>query len=77
MEAADALKLTSKDMLKNKLIDGVIKEPMGGAHVDPATMFETVKKEILANIEELDGKASKDRISNRIKKFDAMGTFKK
>src|ERR1700749_4569850 len=43
--AAEALKLTADDMKKNGLIDGIIKEPLGGAHRDPEQMFETVKKE--------------------------------
>src|SRR5216117_2312947 len=46
-EAAEALKLTADDMLKNKLIDGIIKEPLGGAHRNMNEAFENVKKEIL------------------------------
>src|SRR5690606_35254995 len=45
--AADALKLTSVDMKKNHLIDDVIPEPLGGAHYDRETTFETVKKTIV------------------------------
>ena len=43
-QAADALKLTADDMLKNGLIDGIIKEPVGGAHTNPLEAFENVKK---------------------------------
>ena len=46
-QAADALKLTAKDMKKQKLIDAIIKEPVGGAHSDRNLMFDTVKKSIL------------------------------
>ena len=47
-QAADALKLTAKDMKKQKLIDAIIKEPVGGAHSDRNLMFDTVKKSILS-----------------------------
>lgn len=72
-QAADALKLTSKDMLKNKLVDGVIPEPLGGAHLDWETMMETLKNFILQNINELEKLPSRTRIENRIEKFSAMG----
>lgn len=72
-QAADALKLTSKDMLKNKLVDGVIPEPLGGAHLDWETMMETLKKTILENIVELEKMPSRSRIESRIEKFSAMG----
>lgn len=75
IEAADALKLTSKDMLKNKLIDGVIKEPLGGAHVNPDGMFEIVKKEILKNVKALSAMDPKERVNARIEKFGTMGVF--
>jgi acetyl-CoA carboxylase carboxyl transferase subunit alpha len=75
IEAADALKLTSKDMLKNKLIDGVIKEPLGGAHVNPDGMFEIVKKEILKTIKTLSAMDPKERVNARIEKFGTMGVF--
>ena len=45
-KAADALKLTATDMLNNKLIDGVIKEPLGGAHANQKETFDIVKAEI-------------------------------
>lgn len=75
VEAAEALKLTSKDMLKNKLIDGVIKEPLGGAHVDPDGMFDTVKKEILKHVKALRNAEPDERINKRIDKFSSMGVF--
>ncbi|MDG1476023.1 MAG: acetyl-CoA carboxylase carboxyltransferase subunit alpha [Vicingaceae bacterium] len=74
-EAAEALKLTSDDMLKNKLIDGVIKEPIGGAHVNPEEMFATVKKEILKHLPKL-SELDKDKlVTKRINKFCAMGVI--
>lgn len=72
-KAAECLKLTSKDMLKNKLIDGVIKEPLGGAHQDPAAMGETLKVQILKDIKALGKEKTEKMIANRIDKFCAMG----
>ena len=46
-KAAEALKLTATDMKKNGLIDGIIKEPLGGAHAHPELIFEEVKKAII------------------------------
>ena len=74
-EAAEALKLTSTDMLKNKLIDGVIKEPIGGAHTNPKEMFTIVKKEILKHLPKL-SECDKDKlVTKRINKFCAMGVI--
>src|SRR5690606_21572726 len=55
-QAAEALKLTSKNMLKNGLIDGIIPEPLGGAHQDPVTMANTLKERILKELKELKSK---------------------
>ncbi len=74
-EAAAALKLTAEDMKKNKLIDGVIKEPMGGAHSDPIAMYDIVKKEILKHIEKLEEVESDALIKKRRDKFSKMGVI--
>ncbi len=73
--AAEALKLTSKDMLKNKLIDKIIKEPLGGAHFDREETFKTVRKELLTAFKKLQKEAPEDRINSRREKFLAMGNF--
>ncbi len=73
IEAADALKLTSEDMHKNKLIDGVIREPLGAAHIDPETTFENVRTAILKNLETLNKISPEKRVEQRIEKFSAMG----
>ena len=75
-QAAEALKPTPADMLKFKLIDGIIKEPLGGAHTDAEKMAEKLKKGILDNIKELSQISSEERISQRIEKFGKMGVFK-
>jgi len=74
--AAEALKLTPQDMLKAKLIDKIIKEPLGGAHFDRETTFESVKKEILSTFQKLKKMESRMRIDLRRNKFSNMGVFK-
>jgi acetyl-CoA carboxylase carboxyl transferase subunit alpha len=71
--AAEALKLTSYDMNKNGLIDGVIPEPLGGAHRNHLEMFETVKQEVKKHLTTLKKLSPEDRINQRIDKFSAMG----
>jgi len=71
--AAEVLKLTSSEMLKNKLIDGIIKEPLGGAHQDPVTMASTLKKQILKDIKGLKDRNIDEVITERINKFCSMG----
>ncbi|NIJ52421.1 acetyl-CoA carboxylase carboxyltransferase subunit alpha [Dyadobacter arcticus] len=72
-QAAEAMKITAKDMKKNNLIDGIIAEPLGGAHLDHAWMAEELKRVILENITELSAIDHQDRIDQRIDKFCAMG----
>jgi acetyl-CoA carboxylase carboxyl transferase subunit alpha len=72
-QAAEALKLTAADMLKAGLVDGIIKEPLGGAHVDPVAMANKLKKTILEEVAGLFLVSSEQRILNRIEKFSNMG----
>jgi acetyl-CoA carboxylase carboxyl transferase subunit alpha len=72
-QAAEALKLTATDMLSNKLIDGIIPEPLGGAHLYWDEMSETLKKTIISQINTLSAISPQERISKRIDKFCAMG----
>ena len=71
--AANALKLTGKDMLKQKLIDGIIKEPIGGAHAEPEKMAKKLKSEIKKHILALEALNVEERISIRTEKFSNMG----
>jgi acetyl-CoA carboxylase carboxyl transferase subunit alpha len=73
--AADALKLTAPDMYGLKLIDGIIKEPIGGAHSIPTEIFDTVKGEILKSLQVLSALTPEERIKQRIDKFCAMGVY--
>lgn len=72
-KAAEALKLTAKDMLGNKLIDGIIKEPVGGAHANPEAMFKKFKTELKKNITKLKKIKPDKLVTTRIEKFTAMG----
>ena len=74
-KAADALKLTSDDMMKNKLIDGVIKEPLGGAHTFPEECYKNVKKAIKESISQCKSLTSKKLVKTRMDKFSEMGVF--
>src|SRR5476651_2599482 len=71
--AAEVLKLTSTEMLKNKLIDGIIKEPLGGAHQDPVAMASTLKKQLLKDLKVLKEKNIDEVVNERIEKFCSMG----
>ena len=72
-KAAEALKLTSSDMLGNGLIDGIIPEPLGGAHQDPAQAAVNLKEQLLKDLAELTAKDSDTLIKERIDKFSNMG----
>jgi acetyl-CoA carboxylase carboxyl transferase subunit alpha len=72
-QAAKALKLTATDMLKNKLIDGIIKEPVGGAHADVAEACRLVKEEISLQLDKLVKVDASKLVERRIRKFCDMG----
>ena len=74
--AADALKLTAKDMLKNKLIDKIIDEPLGGAHYNPSEAFQSVKENILFFNKKITSLSKNKMIQIRRKKFTKIGNFK-
>ncbi|MBI1316043.1 acetyl-CoA carboxylase carboxyltransferase subunit alpha [bacterium] len=72
-QAAEALKLTPQDMLKNKLIDEIVEEPLGGAHTDPEESFRRVKDVIVKALPKLQALDPDRRVEERIKKFAQMG----
>jgi acetyl-CoA carboxylase carboxyl transferase subunit alpha len=72
--AAEALKLTPADNLKNKLIDGIVAEPAGGAHFNPCEMASRLRNHILENLNELEKQTPDQRISARIDKYSAMSS---
>jgi acetyl-CoA carboxylase carboxyl transferase subunit alpha len=72
-QAAEAMKPTAKDMLENKLIDGIINEPLGGAHLHWDEMANRLKKRILQETNDLEKLSPRERINERIEKFCSMG----
>lgn len=74
-QASEALKLTSSDMLELQIIDGVVKEPLGGAHANLIAMQQDLKKHILKNIAKLSKIEAQKRIHQRIDKLEQIGRF--
>lgn len=74
-KAAEALKLTSKDMFAQKLVDDVIPEPLGGAHYDKATAFKNVKEYVMKGFNELKDLSTADLVAQRMDKYSKMGHF--
>ncbi len=76
IKAADELKLTPEHMFDFKLVDGIVMEPMGGAHSDHDEMAEILKKHIQTNLKELAKEGHKNMVKRRIAKYRNMGKFK-
>jgi acetyl-CoA carboxylase carboxyl transferase subunit alpha len=74
-KAAEALKPTAQDLYKMKIIDGIVKEPIGGAHSNPEETAKTLRKTIIKNIEELESYTPQERINMRIDKYSNMGVY--
>jgi acetyl-CoA carboxylase carboxyl transferase subunit alpha len=75
-QAAEALKLTASDMKKLKLVDEIIKEPLGGAHRDREKTFSAVSNAIVKAYESLKNLSPKDLVSQRMEKYSQMGVYK-
>jgi acetyl-CoA carboxylase carboxyl transferase subunit alpha len=75
-QAAEALKLTAVDMKKQKLIDDIIPEPLGGAHYDKETTFKNVAKFVTKAYNELKDLSTKDLVNQRLDKYCNMGEYK-
>ncbi|WP_299769011.1 acetyl-CoA carboxylase carboxyltransferase subunit alpha [uncultured Dokdonia sp.] len=74
--AAEALKLTAKDSLKLKVIDSIIKEPLGGAHANREETFKTVRETIESSFNDLKNLSPEELVNDRMKKYSEMGVFK-
>jgi len=74
-KAAEALKLTAQDLLNYKIIDGIIPEPLGGAHRDVKAVASSIEQTIKAALDELSQKPLNRLIEDRYKKFRKMGLF--
>ena len=75
-DAAAALKLTAKDLLEMKIIDGIIKEPMGGAHRKPQEASDNIKKTIKKDLASLKGISKDKLVDMRYDKIRAIGVFR-
>jgi acetyl-CoA carboxylase carboxyl transferase subunit alpha len=75
-QAADALKLTAKNMKQMKLIDEIIKEPLGGAHTDREKTFKSVSDAIVKSYSEFKNLSPKELVKKRMDKYSQMGVFK-
>jgi acetyl-CoA carboxylase carboxyl transferase subunit alpha len=75
-QAAAALKLTGTDMKRLKLIDGIIKEPVGGAHSNREGAFKAVEKQILSAFDELKDLTHVNLVAQRMDKYANMGVYK-
>lgn len=74
-QAAEALKLTAEDMFGFGLIDGIVPEPVGGAHSDHDAMIKALKKHLKQQLAELKDMDADKRIETRINKYEKMGNF--
>lgn len=74
-DAANALKITAQDLMKLEIIDGIVKEPMGGAHYDYDFIGAELKKDILASLEELKKMSPEQLKNDRYDKFRRLGVF--
>ncbi len=75
-QAAEALKLTAKDLLEQKIIDRIVPEPLGGAHRDHKTIAETLKDTIVEELQPLKKMKAEKLVNNRMDKFANMGVYK-
>jgi acetyl-CoA carboxylase carboxyl transferase subunit alpha len=74
--AAEALKLTAKDMKRLKIVDQIVKEPLGGAHADLEKNFKTVSGAITKTFNELKKLSAEDLVEQRMNKYVSLGVYK-
>jgi acetyl-CoA carboxylase carboxyl transferase subunit alpha len=72
-KAAEALKITAKDLLELGLVDEIVPEPVGGAHTDPEMMAKNLQAYLLSHLEEVLELSVADRLKTRYQKFRAYG----
>jgi len=74
-KAAEALKITAKDLLELSLVDEIISEPLGGAHNDPDATAATLKQSLLKHLKQLLKLSPNDRLKQRYDKFRSYGHY--
>jgi acetyl-CoA carboxylase carboxyl transferase subunit alpha len=72
-EAATALKITAQDLLQLRIIDGIVMEPVGGAHRAPIETIDAVAEQIAEGLKEMEGVSGEELLRRRRAKFLAMG----
>ncbi|MDR9387460.1 MAG: acetyl-CoA carboxylase carboxyltransferase subunit alpha [Balneolaceae bacterium] len=74
-QAAEALKLTAPDMVELGIVEGMLEEPLGGAHRDPKAAIETVKKQCIESLDRLGAMSVDELVQQRVDKYTAIGSF--
>ena len=74
-QAAEALRLTAQDLDKLGVIDGILPEPLGGAHRAPEVAAATLKQAVLGHLDRLSGVVPSERVDQRLQKYRRMGVF--
>src|SRR6266536_6375243 len=74
-KAAEALKITARDLHELGLVDEIVPEPLGGAHNDPSATAHTLKQHLLKHLKQLQKLSAADRLKLRYQKFGAFGQF--
>ena len=74
-QAADALKLTAKDMKEQAIIDEIVTEPLGGAHANREETYDIVKKAIVTAYDEFKNLSPEDLVEQRMDKYSKIGVF--
>lgn len=73
--AAETMKITAQDLYAFGIADGIVEEPMGGAHKDPAATIKSVQEQLLSAVRELLLKPTSDLLESRYQKFKAIGRY--
>jgi acetyl-CoA carboxylase carboxyl transferase subunit alpha len=74
-KAAEALKLTARDLLAQKVVDAIVPEPEGGAHKDPDQAIRNIKEALLKTLEELKGLSPEELYRDRYRRFRTLGAY--
>jgi acetyl-CoA carboxylase carboxyl transferase subunit alpha len=74
-KAAEALKITARDLHELGLVDEIIAEPLGGAHNDPGATAQTLKQQLLRHLKQLQKLSAAERLKRRYDKFRSCGHF--
>jgi len=75
-DAAEALKLTAQDLMRLEVVEGVLPEPLGGAHRDPAAAAATLKAALIAQLDALAGLRPDELVEQRLAKYRRMGVYR-